>query len=818
MKKKLFGLLTLVGLLAGCQNIPSSSAEPSTPPSSVAPSSTLPSSETPTTSQTPPSSNSSSENPSTPPISSSTPEPEPEPTVNDILVQLQSDELAVQGTLTQYVNQEGYEPQSASSTISCYISDSRYYNVEMEDGEVTYLTDYVADEDGLVSTRSLDPETNTVIDTPVYSGGETVLFSEMFYNPFVSIAAEDVTVEDGVVTFDISDQLAFEIAYVTTFYSDIPMDTLTATVDEDYNVTSVTIGYENHVENDPQYGTYTEGAKYVFELVTAEEIGVPKTIEPRPENPKTEPLAELFEDLAAGNYTVHTETLWGESIDELYEDQNADLKVTEEGVLHQDNYYGTTSGYLKVEEGIAEVVLEDGKLVGQGVPSASSLAEVVGLSPFSYMANMFDVSEDGKTFTLASGYGLVDNAYLLIPDPITYPNAYPDEGKFTITFNDDGTYTFAFTETLAMWGYVSIYDVEMTVSDIGTTELGYDASDYVAYHAPESWEEVSGAVELFQSAAIDPSLVPWVCPDGCEWYFSDLYETLALDIADDLVATEVGEEFEAGLVEIGWEYQYTADSENYYQYVTEEGDILQLSIYSSDFFNEVYLFVYEPILAPSESALRTWIVENFTSSTNYTMTGTVKYFSAPCDQDTYEPTGEYTSFDAFEINYQYTDEAVYYQYEDPLGYGLTDYLAINRADETVDVYDIIDGEAIAYGSYDGDYQTAVTYTMRDLAAYSSFVADSEDPSVYAPENSQTEATLGELLGVNMGNDDVCEDFVLTFDEENDTLTIDYVLNDGIYYTDSTQTTVELGYYAISLTISDVGTTVIDPAILALVAE
>ena len=92
------------------------------------------------------------------------------------------------------------------------------------------------------------------------------------------------------------------------------------------------------------------------------------------------------------------------------------------------------------------------------------------------------------------------------------------------------------------------------------------------------------------------------------------------------------------------------------------------------------------------------------------------------------------------------------------------------------------------------------------------------PSVYAPENSQTEATLSELLGVNMGTDDVCEDFVLTFDEENDTLTIDYVLNDGIYYTDSTQTTVELGYYAVSLTISDVGTTVIDPAILALVAE
>ena len=479
MKKKLFGLLTLVGLLAGCQNIPSSSAEPSTPPSSVAPSSTLPSSETPTTSQTPPSSNSSSENPSTPPISSSTPEPEPEPTVNDILVQLQSDELAVQGTLTQYVNQEGYEPQSASSTISCYISDSRYYNVEMEDGEVTYLTDYVADEDGLVSTRSLDPETNTVIDTPVYSGGETVLFSEMFYNPFVSIAAEDVTVEDGIVTFDISDQLAFEIAYVTTFYSDIPMDTLTATVDEDYNVTSVTIGYENHVENDPQYGTYTEGAKYVFELVTAEEIGVPKNIEPRPENPKTEPLAELFEDLAAGNYTVHTETLWGESIDELYEDQNADLKVTEEGVLHQDNYYGTTSGYLKVEEGIAEVVLEDGKLVGQGVPSASSLAEVVGLSPFSYMANMFDVSEDGKTFTLASGYGLVDNAYLLIPDPITYPNAYPDEGKFTITFNDELYGNFSLRAVVG--SFRRVFDVFRTPTsecvDVSTLEARHGFGD-----------------------------------------------------------------------------------------------------------------------------------------------------------------------------------------------------------------------------------------------------------------------------------------------------------------------------------------------------
>lgn len=787
MKKRYIGVLSLVALLAaGCQTQTSSTLTSSTNDSTL-------SSDTTSTSS-----------PSQSTTSSASAE-------EKVLSQLQSDPIAFKGVLTEWLRQEGRPEQTIDTPLEVYASGERYYNAERNSkGVVVDVIDYFADDEGYLSEMSLDPYTNTMVEKALGSSSDRFLFADECGNPFLRLTKEDLTVDGAEVSFDLDAELASDLTIFTTYYDDIPMETLTATIDAEGTIESLTLSYEVSATDDPNFGTYERGAKFVFELVDPSTIELP-VYQPRPENAETKKLQALFDRMAKGNYTVHTIVTITDEYGP-YEDQDLTVTYTEQGILSEDNFYGETTGYFVTEEGVAEVALEEGKLVGQSAVVPAELSEVVELPTFAYHSAMFDVSEDGKTFTLASDLGLNEEAYIMVPDPMTAPAAYPDDGSLKIQFNDDGSYTFIYDETIDFLGMVMVYTYTMVVTDVETTSLGYDESDYVPYTPASSWEDIPGAIDEMEYYGIDPELIPWFCPEGCQWTYSDIYETLALSVGANLDVREVADQFEDVLVEAGW-YLVEEDEygEAYYSYDLPTGDILNISVYPSVVNSEVELFLYDMTPHVEETPLSQWLEENFLGASNYTMRTTVDYVGTPCDQSTGEPTGESTSMTLVETVFQFTDEAAYFQY----GGAFADQLYVNK-DGHADAYEIVEGEIVSSNTYLDVYQNFLP-TLRTLAA--PYFAAGEEENQYVPVGRESKEKIHDLLGIVFGEEkDEVGDVVLTLDETKDVLSIDYVINEGYYYVDETEETFEIGYCRVHMEITDVHSTVIDPDILALVAQ
>ncbi len=484
--------------------------------------------------------------------------------------------------------------------------------------------------------------------------------------------------------------------------------------------------------------------------------------------------------------------------------------IRSRGILAKDNFYGGTTGYFVTDEGVAEVALEDGKLVGQSPVVPAELSDVIELPSFSYHSAMFDVSEDKKTFTLAENLGLNEKASVMVPDPMTASFAYPDDGTLEVRFEDDGSYTFGYDETVEILGTTMVYSYTMNVTNVKTTSLGYDQNDFVPYFPDSSWEDIPDAIDEMEYCGIDPELIPFFCPDGCQWIFSEIYETLALSVGANLDVHEVADEFEALLVEKGWYFVEEDEyGEAYYSYDLPMGDILNVSVYPSVVNDEVEPFLCDMTPHAEETPLSRWLEENFLSESNYTMRTTVDYVSTPCDQNTGEPTGESTSTPLVETFYQFTEEVAYFHY----GGAVADRLFVNK-DGHSDFYEIENGEILSTNTYLDVYQNYLP-TLRSLAAPTFSLGEEENQ--YVPVGSECKEKIHDLLGIVFGEEkDEVGDVALTLDETENALLIDYVINAGYYYADETEETFEIGYCLVHTEIADVHSTVIDPDILALV--
>ena len=795
MKRKWMSLFALIPLLAaGCDEVSSTSTSTGTSTS---------------TSSTTTSSSSSSSSSSV-------------PTIADVLAKLQSDELAFSGTLTQSVVTETQGSEAYVSTIEGYASASRFYNAEYDEtGALAYLSDYVSDEEGYVATAELDPYTNTVEVVRYEEGGENLVFADYFSNPFLALTEEDLTVEGTTVTFDVTEQEISDIGYFTTLYTDIPFDTLTATIDADYNIVSVEL---SHVETgeDADLGAYTLTYSYLFELVDPATLDLP-AIEPRPDNAETQRLQDLFEALQEGNYTVDGTIAidYGGGDVETYV---TSALYTADGILLDSDILPSPIGYLAVDGGVAEVVLEGENLVGQGPVQNATFADVLAMPTFGYDARMFDVSEDGNTYTLASGLGISADAGVLVPDPLGLREttgsdlAIPDDGSLSVTFQEDGSYLFRYTETLSFLGMSIVTTAEMEVSAVNETALPYGIEDYVPYANPTSWAEVDGIVDEMAYYGIDSDLVPWYCPEGAMWEYDDYMETYILSVGADMLASEAADAFGALLVEAGWVLvEEDSYGECYYSYTLQDGTILNISLWPADSQGIVYFYFYDPETPKVDTALSLWIEENFLNSSNYTMDVSISYLHAPIDQETGEQTGEITIDDPFlTAVYRYTDEAAHMDYDEASG--MTDKLFVNRDDGTASRYEVSGGSATLQQTYEGNYQSVFLYTMMDVALlHPSFVPVDGVDGGYTTEDANLQDDLYSMIGLYFSTEgDTYSNFEILFDEASGELTIGFIVNLGYYYADSSQTTIELGGNYAVLSIGSVGTTTIDPDLLALV--
>ncbi len=129
---------------------------------------------------------------------------------------------------------------------------------------------------------------------------------------------------------------------------------------------------------------------------------------------------------------------------------------------------------------------------------------------------MFDAEEDGKTFKLATGMGLEEIALSLANPDLIFIGSNPvDSGTLSFTLDGDKA-SFHAEMTTVEHGMTIVYAFDVEITEIGTTELGYDlANDYIPFKEAESWADVDGAEELVEQYGYGS--LPFFTVSGGQW-------------------------------------------------------------------------------------------------------------------------------------------------------------------------------------------------------------------------------------------------------------------------------------------------------------
>lgn len=798
--KKTIRLIALLGLtlLASCQGATDSSltsAESSMPESSDVPVS-LPDSSLPDSSLPEISSESQSQD-----SSSALPEFD----LTSIISQLHAFPFAYKGTVEEVSGYTNEGTQTFELEVKGYFSSDRYYRY-MEDSEgYDSLWDCVKDKDGNAASQSLNPVTNQIEETVQTDyEGNPISFDSLSSNPFSDIDEGDLKVVSATeLKVSAAKSRLRTIAEALTGY-DYTVEEMTLTIGADGKISSINIS-----QSDSE-GYVIEEREATLTLCTLEDLSLP-VHQPRPANQDLEPLRELFADLKEGNYTVDTTVT---DVGSKEQTKTGKVYMTSEGLIsHTDE--DPFSGWLLGSDGLAPVIENSGALVGYAAPTADADLASTGYVPaFDIAPEMFDVSADKKTFTLAAGYGFEDYAEHTLPDLLTYKMPAPDDGSLTIEIKDDGTYLFSFVETISLPGLSYSESVAMTVSDIGTTVLPF--TEYHPFIAvPTSWSQVFGAEELIESFSIPVEELPFYFPgEGASWraFPDSATPQLQLDLTAAMDSTAVAQAISDLLLKDGWT-ETAGKPESYYEKTLDSGTEVKIGIYDTD-QNTVMIRFYDPFI-PND--ITRFLENSFSETTDYTQSGTIKYVYAPYDHETGKVTGEYTTEDFASFEYKFTQDSALINVDvvDP-EYPDSSSLLVNDG-SGYSVYTIDeDNTAHLYSSYEDSLYQDNYYTMKDCVGYQVSPKEGEE-GVYGIDeldDGVVDAFGGQInLVLDPEYGDMYSDFSLALSDDGDSLTITYRVNDTIYY-DINSETGEFenwrdGYYLVSFTVSDVNQTEID---------
>lgn len=711
-------------------------------------------------------------------------------TIDDVLAQI--DDIALNGTFhieMEYVDTG--EVLTQDSTMVDYFRSDRYYNYEYDaEGTLLYASDYYRTDDGYVGSRSLDPLTNTVTTNYLYNSyDELVSFDDNYANPFVDLDVTDLReTEDGILV-DVDDDTSTSLGTYLTMYNYLFQD-IYIQVDDYYEVTGITV----YGEEEGMVDSYGDVANVTvsgdFEVVSKESAGITE-VEPRIESSATDALADLFTSLQDRNYTL-----------DIYNDY--DGTITESTYLVDGDLYiiDDTAGYVDTGSGVYDFVLEGGSLVGQSSATvAESLDDI--FPSYTALASMFDV--DGDTYSLATGLGLENYAdeYIPLPNNDTMFYATADDGTLQFVDNGDGTWTLSYSTTTSFFGMVWTDSYEITISNIGTTDTGYEASDYVAPIPQASWDDVDGTDSFFEE--LPQELLPFWLPEGGEWSASSSFLSLALPSGYDpeQAAIDYGEI----LVDAGWE----ANGLNDYgedEYLYEVGAVIYnigIAVLSSS----IQVWVYTPEVAYEDTELSNWLNDNFSdpSTINYTANLSVDSTIFPAEIIDGEP--QITST----LPIDETVMATSTMYVTPQGYYNVGSLGVdlydNRVSGTTDIYGAEEsGDALIFSESNDANWTDLLYSMYDISTANQFIYDDEQEA-YVTDDSDLLDTIVSIGGIVVSQTYTPISALFELDTETNTLVITYDLYLNYVYLDETQTTIGYQQCLATLTINNIGTTSID---------
>lgn len=721
--------------------------------------------------------------------------------------QLQSEELVYTGTLTSTRDYVDYEDDAYpnSTKITGLISDERYYNEDAAYG----VTDYYSDAEGYIATRILNPVTNEVIEERATNDyGETGVFATNLFNPFDSLTVESLKQEGDEIVVSLTDDELATTAFLLTMYDDVAFSDFTLAVDDDYNIVSAKL--EGKFEGQDYYGDkYIDTSSFEFTLSTQEEMGIPDVVK-RDETQSNPELDAILKKLAQGNYTLHYEDQEvPEEGEEPTDPTVIDAIFTSQGFIYTRG--NSTRGVYETGEGICNVLVEDGKLLAQdGKDTSTKVSDYLPL--YNYKACMFDKTGE-NTYSLASIFGTEDSEYITEMLP-AYPfvSGLPESGTYKIEITGEDSCKVTYTTT-SFWESV-LDEITIDLTDIGSTQWPYAASDFVPIQVPKSWDEIDGAVELLESFSIPVDHLPLDLPDETIVSLTtDFNQHVMFTLPADVTTEEFVESYTALLVEAGWEDvgpNKFKEEEFHYQISSEKTAVISLSQASAD--NNVMMWLYQPLLPPTP--LETFLSNFADGKANYTQKGTLKayYYDASLTEDgnysiAAEPYNE-ELLGTYENTFD--DKAALRKTWSDNGGDVTQ-LFVNEDDETVSHYEK-EGEETEYAlvenlKYYSDYVDVIP-TLADLADSGLDFEEREDGSYRTEKSYPLQVLLG-TTGFALPEDEALDFVTIQLDSENKTISVHIESLGGIYYKDKTKTQYAFANYVFDFTIDNVGTTVVD---------
>ena len=718
------------------------------------------------------------------PTTTTTEPPAPVISVASVLAKLQESNVAISGVYDYSVTTiiDGEEYPQVYSTIDCFVSNERYYNVETDitSETVVWSVDYFANpETGNVEARYLDPTTNEATSSELYDQetGDTVLFASLYYNPFLMIEESSGQLVNDTVSFALDELAGRELWGILTGYDGIA-EYLDVKVDlETGDLISASLGMEPVVQEGQFEGDETVYEMRIektfdFDFVSESELNMP-SIEPRTKTSDHTALEEAFETLQAGNYTVDYVAVDTEDPTNVTE---CHIVVTQSGI-EIDESYGVTA----TDEGSVEYEINASNEV---VASSTPDAEVDVLdyaAPFSILPEMFDlVGENTYVYAVSGTEDLL---------PLTMP-------EFGMILYEE--------------------EVEVTISNIGSTVFPHNPDDLVPFTPADSWEDIPEAVELLNELGLPVEDFPWWLPEGAEtWDVSYSYFYTTTTATEDEFLQQAQEVYEAA----GWDYTGLNDFDEYeFTYQLDASTTIPIGLLYDG--GDVQLWLYDPEIIYEDTAIDTWLETNFANQEeqNYTLSVTLTESITAAQVDAGGHPSIVEGAEPVTTVYETTLQADGDVARIVSGNGSEEYYT-NDAEGGVSYWTLADGtwssEKVTdyYGDQLDSWQQDVLYTPYDLIGTEGFSA-TDDPNVVDIKDTYDSYAMDYIIGFGLGNispeaavgDSDLASGTATLDPETNTLTFDIAIAGAYYYLDEEETTVGYIEQTLEIIVSNVGTT------------
>lgn len=718
------------------------------------------------------------------------------PSIQHFLDVLTSEDgLAFAGTLTI---DNGTESQVTN--LQGFFSDDEYYLNDEAYGSAEHYYRGTGEYEGKLVGKDLLPD-NT-LDEFVYINEleQPIDFSE-YTNPLAKLQPSNFKAEDNLYKAVIPTNLRTTFGLVFTGYSNLTFDEFSFLYD-DTNITSLSLNGE--------VGTTT--FELVFTLSTKEKINVP-VIEVRPHEAAHDLLQEAFDKLALGNYTI---TYVDVDPTGEYPTMNYQVKV-DDNALYMKNLGGGSdevpTGYVQLESGLVPVKFNDETHVAKGTALPDSSRKLTDLkSKFDIAPELFTIDKDGKTFRVTPGLGM-DNYYdMFFVDKILDGSNFQlsDFSTYSFTVNDNDTYTVKYSYEIL--GYSG--DVTITVSNVGTTDVGYTESDYEEKDPDQnSWADlnVEGLDAYLTSKVGSPDNLPY--PNSIEGLRVDdiddpalleYYNTINISYDSSVyadLATAMAK-YEEALVAAGWVNIGTTEYKDEIYTLTTKSAVYKITLYATT-ASYFQINFYDPEAVSTANPLSEFISANFSKSINasFTTEQDIETYQASEEDITANTHGNLINAQHTTTKAMFTDTEMYSEITD---LSATEISYVKEEDGTITTYNKEDGTwdqgTIAMGTIKEVY-----YTVADLINTANYIIPVRDNIYTIEENTAIDAFVNFFFGLRFSNYTGAE-VELTFDESTNVLTFDLYFEG--YFKGESEGSYVYRIYDLSATLNNVGTTVI----------